>query len=79
MASLKSLLSIPDATRILLGPSVNPKRGYDLAARGLMPGVVRIGRLLRVDPDKLAAFIDAGGRSLAGDARRDASGETADR
>ena len=37
---------------------------YDKVRRNEVAGVVWFGRILRVDPDKLAAWIDSGGEQL---------------
>lgn len=73
----KTLIDIPPATRILLGEDVDPKRGYDLAAQGRMPGLVRIGRRLKVDLDKLLDFIEKGGEPLPGGWKREPEGRRA--
>ncbi|MNS40854.1 Helix-turn-helix domain protein [compost metagenome] len=45
---------------------------YNMARRGELPGVVRIGRMIRVDSAKLLAWLDEGGKALAGGWRREA-------
>jgi excisionase family DNA binding protein len=45
---------------------VPPARVYQLARDGVLPGVVRIGRLVRLDVARLREWAAAGGRSLAG-------------
>ena len=34
---------------------------YELARENRLPGVVRVGRLVRIDLEQLAAWIDVGG------------------
>lgn len=41
-------------------------RVYDLARRAILPGVVRIGRQVRFNIDKVLEFVDSGGQSLPG-------------
>jgi predicted DNA-binding transcriptional regulator AlpA len=43
---------------------ISRHRAYTLARKGILPGVVRLGRQVRVDPDRLTAFIDSGGKPL---------------
>ena len=40
-------------------------RAYSLIRKGMVPGVVRIGRQVRVDSQKLDEFIESGGKGLA--------------
>jgi hypothetical protein len=40
-------------------------RVYELARRGILPGVVRIGRQVRFDMAKVASFIEKGGLAPA--------------
>jgi hypothetical protein len=56
-----SLLRIRDVASIM---DVPLQRAYELARIGMIPGVVRIGRQIRVDPEKLQEFIDGGGVPL---------------
>ncbi len=49
----------------------SPARVYELARRGLLPGVVRLGRQVRFDPKKVREFVDRGGQSLPGGWRRE--------
>jgi excisionase family DNA binding protein len=51
---------------------VTYERAAQLAREGVLP-VVRLGRQYRVDPDRLAEFIAAGGRRLPGGWRRQAA------
>lgn len=45
-------------------------RVYDLARRAMLPGVVRIGRQVRFDLEKVRDFVDRGGQTLPGGWRR---------
>jgi excisionase family DNA binding protein len=49
------ILTIEEAARIL---RVGRSRAYEMAASGEMPGVIRIGRSLRVSRRRLAIWID---------------------
>lgn len=40
---------------------------YDAARRDMLPGIVRMGRLVRFDASKLDAWIDGGGKALPED------------
>lgn len=44
---------------------------YDLARADRLPGLVRVGRLVRVDLDALDRWIEAGGQSLPGGWRQE--------
>lgn len=52
---------------------VTAGRVYELVASGRLPGVVRLGRQIRFDPDKLDAFVAAGGQGLEGGWRRESA------
>ena len=54
------LLRIDDVAELL---DVSRARAYELVREGLLP-VVRLGRQVRVDPNKLEAWLDAGGTGL---------------
>lgn len=43
------------------------QRAYELARTGVIPGVVRLGRQIRVNPQKLQEFIEQGGAPLQHD------------
>ena len=58
----KNLLTIPEVAPIL---RVSLQRCYEMARTGILP-VVRLGRQLRIDREKLAEWINGGGRSLDG-------------
>lgn len=45
---------------------------YEMARRGGLPGLVRVGRLIRVDSEKLLAWLDGGGQALPGGWKREA-------
>jgi excisionase family DNA binding protein len=55
------LLTIREVASLM---SVPLQRAYELARTGTIPGVVRIGRQIRVNPAELQRFIDAGGAPL---------------
>ena len=57
------LLRIPEVAEIL---SVKRARAYELVRVGILP-VVRLGRQLRVDPERLDEFLRAGGADLCQD------------
>ncbi len=63
------LLRITDVAQILDVPLA---RAYEMARLGIIP-VVRLGRQLRVDPERLESWIAAGGQSLREDHERDAA------
>jgi excisionase family DNA binding protein len=50
---------------------VSYARSTELARMGLLP-VVRLGRQIRVNPDELQKWIEAGGQKLPGNWRRSA-------
>ncbi|MFN7286274.1 MAG: helix-turn-helix transcriptional regulator, partial [bacterium] len=52
-----ALLTAPEAARVI---RVSPRRAYELAARGELPGVRRVGkRTFRVSRAELEAFVGA--------------------
>lgn len=59
--------------------NVSHQRFYDLVRRGILPPgvVVRLGRHVRVNPQKLDEFIESGGTALPGGWRRKATGGAA--
>jgi excisionase family DNA binding protein len=63
----QSLLTLEDSAKIL---NVSYARAAQLAREGVLPGTVRLGRQIRVHPDKLQEFIDTGGCALPGGWRR---------
>jgi excisionase family DNA binding protein len=68
-----NLLTLTEVSQKL---AVTYPRVTDLVRRGVLPGVVRIGRQIRVNPEQLNEFIATGGQSLPGGWRRQA-GESA--
>jgi excisionase family DNA binding protein len=50
------LLRVSDAAKRL---SISRSKAYDLAARGELPGVMRIGKSIRVSATRLAEWIAA--------------------
>lgn len=69
----RSLLRISEVAGIL---NVSVARCYDMARNRILP-VVRLGRQLRVDADKLEQWIGDGGQALAGGWRRTETDESA--
>ena len=59
----KKLLPIPEVAQVLDVPA---PRVYDLVRQGILPGVVRLGRQIKVDQDQLWEFIERGGQALPG-------------
>ncbi len=47
-----SFLTVPEAARLL---RINRGRAYTMANNGTLPGVVRLGRTIRVDKNRLVA------------------------
>jgi excisionase family DNA binding protein len=64
----KKLLRLPEVARIL---DLREDQVYALARQNIIP-VVRIGRQLRVDPDKLKEWIDNGGKAFDGGWKKEA-------
>ena len=71
-APVRSLARIPALAERL---GVSEQRAYALAREGIVGGVVRVGRQLRVDMDQLEAWIASGGQELAGGWKRQADDE----
>jgi excisionase family DNA binding protein len=67
--AIDRLLTPEEAAAVL---QVSRYRIYELARLGVLPGVIRLGRQVRIDPRKLDLFIDEGGRCLPGGWRREA-------
>lgn len=67
---MKSLLTIPEFAGKF---KLSLPRAYSLVRKGLIPGIVRIGRQVRIDPVKLSQFIKEGGRALDGGWRNKAN------
>lgn len=57
---MKQLLTMPQVAEIL---GVREQKVYIMARQGMFP-VVRLGRQLRADPDKLQEWIDRGGQTI---------------
>jgi excisionase family DNA binding protein len=57
---IMKLLRLGEVAEML---DVPPARVYEMARRGLLP-VVRMGRQVRVDPEQLETWIEAGGQPL---------------
>lgn len=55
---MKKLLTMSEAAEII---GVRDQKLYIMARDGMFP-VVRVGRLLKVDPDRLQEWIDNGGQ-----------------
>jgi len=69
------LLTIAAAAEYL---GVTEHRMYQMARSGVCPAVVRLGRQVRIHPEKLKEWVEAGGTALPGGWRRDAQpGEAA--
>ncbi len=45
-------LTVPEAARLL---RINRGRAYEMAGNGTLPGVIRLGRTIRVDRERLIA------------------------
>lgn len=55
--TVPELLSIEQTAQLL---KIGRSRAYSMAAAGQLPGVIRIGRSLRVSRERLAAWIEEG-------------------
>ena len=53
-------LTVPEAARLL---RINRGRAYTMANDGTLPGVIRLGRTIRVDRDRLIAGLAENQRS----------------
>lgn len=62
------LIEMREAADVL---GVSLEQAYSLARSGILP-VVRLGRLVRVDPDRLSEWIARGGASFSGGWRKEA-------
>jgi excisionase family DNA binding protein len=72
---VQKLLTIAAAAEYL---GVTEHRMYQMARSGVCPATVRLGRQVRIHPEKLKEWIEAGGTSLPGGWRRDSQpGEAA--
>lgn len=63
---MRRLLTAAEAAEIL---AVTPARVYELVRQDVLPHV-RLGRQVRIDPDRLEEWIAAGGQALPGGWRR---------
>ncbi len=54
----RTLMTVSEAADFL---RVAHYRIYQLARQGVVPGVVRLGRQVRFDPDRLEVFVSQGG------------------
>jgi excisionase family DNA binding protein len=52
-------LTVPEAARLL---RINRGRAYTMANDGSLPGVIRLGRTIRVDKERLIAGLAEDGR-----------------
>jgi len=59
----EKLLTVSQIAEIL---GVSRPRAYELLRLNLVPGKVRIGRQIRIDPQRLARWIEDGGQALPG-------------
>ena len=53
-------LTVPEAARLL---RINRGKAYEMAAGGTLPGVIRLGRSIRVDRERLIAGLAENQRS----------------
>jgi excisionase family DNA binding protein len=65
--TLPDLLTVAEVAAAL---RTTPKAVYAMAERGLLPGVVRLGRRLLVDRKHLLRFVDEGRVPPPGSSRR---------
>ncbi len=71
--NLPRLVKLKDASAANGGPiPLSYQQLAELARQGILP-VVRFGRRLFIDPQKLGQFIESGGKALPGGWRRKAS------
>jgi putative molybdopterin biosynthesis protein len=59
-------LTLNEVSEVL---NTTPARGAELCRIGILPAV-KLGRQVRVHPDRLAEFINSGGKALPGGWRR---------
>ena len=57
MKADRRFLTVPEVARLL---RINRGRAYAMAADGTLPGVIRIGRTIRVDREALIAGLTGG-------------------
>lgn len=65
---MRRYLRVPDVARLMEVPESTV---YDLARQERIAGLIRFGRHIRFDRDKLERWLDAGGEALPGGGRRD--------
>ena len=72
--SIKRLQSMGYAANRL---NVRLAQAYAMAREGILPEgvIIRLGRLLRVDPIRLEEFIADGGQSLSGGWKKEGQGD----
>lgn len=66
-ASETKLLTIKEVASVLQVPRA---RAYKLVRSGVIPGMVRLGKQVRIDPERLQGFIRHGGQPLCSDTSR---------
>lgn len=69
------LLRIPEVAGII---DTSVPRAYELARLGMLPGVVRLGRQIRVNPSALTDWIAKGGSIAANNGHEEVEGEIND-
>lgn len=67
-APRSALLTVPEVSEHL---KISEARVRELGRLGLLP-IVRLGRQVRIDPERLDAWIAEGGQALPGGWRREA-------
>lgn len=67
----RQLLRIPEAARVL---GLSEHRVYELVRQGILPlgVVVKLGRQIRINSERLREWIAGGGQALPGGWRREA-------
>jgi excisionase family DNA binding protein len=53
--------------------NITEARVYQLVREGMLGGVVKLGRQIKIDPDELEAFIKNGGQALPGGWKKEAN------
>lgn len=64
----KKLVGVKEIAEVL---DVSTQRVYEMARQNIIPHV-RLGRVVKFDPERIEQWIEAGGRSLRGGWKRDA-------
>lgn len=67
---VRKLLTVDDVADHL---GVPKSTVYEAVRQNRIGGIVRIGRMVRFDPDKLEAWIEAGGQALPGGWKQEAT------